>query len=145
MQDCPDDNAVNQPVNAQPKSRQGDRADLVAGRGRKHQGAEDLAQVVHEGGQGREEEVLVGLQSGHDQPADREDQGGDQVHPHQLGDEALLLQVEAGSDAQLPPDERFGDQGGDQGEDSRHDEGQVGNPGEQVPGGSASPLGQVFG
>ena len=50
--------------------------------------ADDLSQVVHGGRHGRGEKVLVGLQPRHHQPADREDQDGEQVQAHQAGGES---------------------------------------------------------
>ena len=64
------DDAVDQPVN--PVTR------------REEQRADDLADVVQGGRHGWKQEMLVGLQAGHDQSADGKDDRGDKVQAHQF-------------------------------------------------------------
>jgi hypothetical protein len=48
-----------------------------------HQHAEDQPAVVEKGRQARKQEVFLGLQAGHHQPADGKNQQRDQVEPHE--------------------------------------------------------------
>ncbi len=60
---------------------------------RKQQDPGDLAQVVHRRSHRGCEKVLVRLQPGHHQPADRKDQDREQVQAHQLGGQRPALGI----------------------------------------------------
>ncbi len=145
MQGGADQHAVDQAVDAQAKGGQGHRSKTDGGYRGEDQRAEQLAQVVEQGRHGGEEEMLVGLQAGHHQPADGEDERGDQVEAHELDNEVLLLGAKAGSHADLAFDQRSGQQGNGDGKSASYQKGQVGDAREKLPGLVAALFGERFG
>ena len=126
-----EDHAVDQAVDAEARHEK-DRA-------------EDLADVVHDGRQRGQDEMLVGLQAGHHQSADREDDRANQVEAHQFGQQGALVRAEARCDADFGVHDGLGENGDEDGKPARDEEGHVGDAREQIPGGGAVLGGQVLG
>ena len=130
VQRCTQDDAVDQ------------AADAVARH--KEEGAGDLPHVVHAGGNGRQQKMLVGLQAGHHQAANRKQDRTDQVQPHQVGYQLALFRTKTRRDPDLRVDDRLGKNSHQDGNAACRDKGQVGHAREQVPGGGAALCGEVF-
>jgi len=101
-----------------------------------------LTDVVHGGRERGQEEMLVGLQARHHQPADREDDRADEVQAHEFSDEQALFCREAGNndgihDLLREDENEHSNRAGDE-------EGEVGNAREQVPCGFAALCCEVF-
>ncbi len=102
-----------------------------------HQDAENLAEIVHGGRHGRSEKMLVGLQAGHHQAAERKDQDGDQVEPHQAGGESPTRFI-GKSRCNHVADQRVCEEHDNQRDGRRDCEGQVQDAGKKHPGLPAS-------
>ena len=120
------------------------RTDLVTLLRRQDEHAKQRAYIVHAGSNGGQQEVLVSLQTGNDQSAQREEQGGQQVQPHQAGYQLLLPESKPGGNPQAPADQWFCKERNQDGETRGYQKDQVGNAGEQIPGFRTASLFQIF-
>jgi hypothetical protein len=105
--------------------------------------AQYLAKVIGRRRQTGHQEVLVGLQTRHHQAADGENNRRNQVEAHQVGQQIELFGWEARRNHLRG--NLLGKNGNQYRNAAGDDKTQVGNPREQIPGGGAVFVGQVFG
>ena len=126
------DHAIYQAVDAKTESRQRKRTELETCFRRQNRHAKDLPEVIKSGRHSGQQEVLVGLQAGHHQTADRKDQDCQQVQAHQPDRQRLLFGRESGRDHIMH--QRAGKSHDQRGNGSCYQESQVQRARKQIPG-----------